>query len=572
MKIRRIFLIGLLASIFFRPVFSGTLAPLVKLEGSAFSGGSLLPSGARLLKVHEKMEAQFSLASLPKDPLFLYVKARNEDGPGAADLEISLNGVSLFQGGSPFQEDYWSIRRFPVHPGTLKPGINRLVIAISPQKNLSRSAALSVAECQIAAFRYLPPHDLMTNFTIDLPSVELPFPLPLSGGQTEPGFKLRGTKGWAWYPEQYLAEIPYLARYKMNFLMNCYTSMFTDVEKLINRWWEPLPEAKKKAYEEVVRACQAHGITFCFSMHPQLFSERPLQPESEEDFESLWQHYAWMQSLGIRWFNVCYDDIGTEGQDKAKLGRQHARLVNTLLARLRKSDAEAQLIFCPTYYWGCDDQGDARLYLEALGQDLDKDVFVFWTGDGVVTAAMTRKCAETYKRIVNHRLIIWDNYPVNDRNPVLHLGPVTERDPELAQVAYGYMSNPLCPQHEVNRIPLLTCADFAYNPTSYDPMRSIGQAILQLAQTPSQRQVLKELVELYPGMLICGETRTAMNCVGEKFSRLLQEPDSEKLAKAFVERLQDVLIRLEKEFPERYLKTRETVRGHLSALQEKLKK
>jgi hypothetical protein len=100
----------------------------------------------------------------------------------------------------------------------------------------------------------------MPTLRVELPDQKRPFPEPLSGGHGQPGFRLRGIKGWAWRPEQYLAEIPVLARCKMNFLMNCYISM-CDLEHHrwgtpdCNRWWEPLPTAKKQAYEKVVRAC-----------------------------------------------------------------------------------------------------------------------------------------------------------------------------------------------------------------------------------------------------------------------------------------------------------------------------
>ena len=97
------------------------------------------------------------------------------------------------------------------------------------------------------------------------------------------------------------------------------------------------------------------------------------------------------------------------------------------------------------------------------------------------------------------------------------------------------MSNPLAPQNEINRIPLLTCADYACNPRAYDPARSIGQAILQLAETPAQRAVLKDLVELYPGNLISGSTMTGYNCVLEKVAALLKEPGGRRLAERFVE-------------------------------------
>jgi hypothetical protein len=98
------------------------------------------------------------------------------------------------------------------------------------------------------------PIPLRPGFVVNLPDNKLPFPTPLAKGRTEPGFKIRGTKGWAWTPDQYLAEIPYLAQTKMNFLMSCYTSVLTDMEKFVNRWWEPIPERTKKGLERVVKA------------------------------------------------------------------------------------------------------------------------------------------------------------------------------------------------------------------------------------------------------------------------------------------------------------------------------
>ena len=42
---------------------------------------------------------------------------------------------------------------------------------------------------------------------------------------------------------------------------------------------------------------------------------------------------------------------------------------------------------------------------------------------------MTRKAAESFRRAAaGHRIVIWDNYPVNDRSGALHLGPVIGRD------------------------------------------------------------------------------------------------------------------------------------------------
>ena len=399
-----------------------------------------------------------------------------------------------------------------------------------------------------------------------LPDAVREFPEPLARDKKGPGFKLRGTKGWAWTADQYLAEIPFLERSGLNFLMNCYLSMFTDPEKLVNRWWEPIPGRKKRAYEMVVKACRERNITFCFAVHPQLYSERPLRYDSEKDFQNLWQHFAWMQGLGVHWFSLSYDDITVEGADKAKLAEAQARLVNRVLARLKEKDPQARMIFCSVYYWGDAGGSDDRAYLGALARILDPDVFVFWTGDGVITPKITVRAAEAYRAAVKHRIIIWDNYPVNDRSGALHLGPVAGREAGLASVAYGYMSNPLSPQNEINRIPLSTCADFAWNPWAYDPGRSIGQAIVHQAATPGQRAALKDLVELYPGNLACGAARTDYHCVDEEFKRILAGPAPEAAAAAYLARVEEIAGRLDREFPVRFADARKTIREDIARL------
>jgi hypothetical protein len=399
-------------------------------------------------------------------------------------------------------------------------------------------------------------------YRVALPDKPLPLPTPLPPGE-KPGFVLRGTKGWAWTWNQYLAEVPVLARYRMNFLMSCYTSVFTDPVKFVNRWWEPLPRATLDGLARVARACREAGLTFCFSFHPALFSDRPLRTDSDADFEAMAANYAAVQALGVRWFSLSYDDIDVQGRDIAGLGSAHAGLANRLLRRLRQKDPGAELIFCPVYYWGAADQGDAKAYTEALGKALDRDILVFWTGDAVVTPRITRPAAESFRSAVGHRIFIWDNYPVNDRTGALHLGPVVGRDPGLGEVAFGYMSNPHAPQNEINRLPLLTCADYAWNPRAYDPDRSIGQAIVHLADSPAQRDVLKDLVELYPGDLLSGSTRTGYNCLLDRMAELLKEPGGRERAERLFDRAADTAARLAREFPDRYAETKKTLAAHL---------
>ena len=384
---------------------------------------------------------------------------------------------------------------------------------------------------------------------LELPKEIRPLPEPLPQG-VQPGFKFRGIKGWAWTPSQYLAEIPVLVENKMNFLMNCYGSLFATEDWRLgqnsNRWWEPLPESKKLGLEKVIRTAQRHGLQFCFSMNPQLCSPRPLNPLSDEDFEKLWQHYSWAQGLGVKWFNLCLDDV--EGMSGIRVdAAEHCKLINRLFARLREKDRDARFIFCATWYGGNGNEPGHVAYLDAVARDLNPEIYLFWTGD--TFTRITRAAAESYKQRVKHRLFLWDNYPVNDSWPTLNLGPVTGRDADLCDVIEGYISNPMASQNQINRIPLATCADYAYNPKGYDPARSIGQAILHAADTDAGRGVLLDLVEAYPGFIVfSGDTN--LNPPRVEFQRLV-EAHNAYLARNMLRHLEDIARRLEREFPDR---------------------
>ncbi len=396
------------------------------------------------------------------------------------------------------------------------------------------------------------------TLTVQIPDEQRQFPEPLPAERSAPGFKLRGIKGWMWRPAQYLAEIPVLAQHRMNFMMNCYTSM-CDIEHHAwgepdcNRWWEPLPADKKKAYEEVVHTCARQGVTFCFCMNPNLSSKRFADPDNAQDVADLWQHYHWMQDLGVKWFSICLDDIG-HGADPT----MQAKLVNEILRRLRARDPQAQMIFCPTYFCGNGTNRGAECYLKVIAAELEGDVYVFWTGDAIVAPRITRTAAKQYGKLVAHKLILWDNYPVNDNTPTMNLGPVTGRDPDLCEAVEGYMSNSLCPQNEINRIPMLTCADYAYNPWQYDPDRSIGQVILRMAGSKDQRSALAELVEAYPGNLRLEKGYT-FNPVRSRFSHLDSLSDGGAQAGAFVHRMDELLHRFQGAFPRNFPDARKTL-------------
>lgn len=525
--------------------------------GSSFFAEQVNMVYARPTGSRASMRAVLKLEKLPDAPLFLHVKGRDDDAPGSCKISVALNGKTLFEGANTFKADGWKTEKLAIPAGTAKAGDNEVVIAnLEAKGEIGMPPWFMVASCGLGGEKLVLVRDIRKDLVVRLPGEVRPFPEPLPEG-AQPGFQIRGTKGWNWTPEQYLAEIPVLARFKMNFLMNCYLSMFAREPKFENRWWEPLSDAHKQAYAKVVRACQENGIEFCFAIHPQLSSPRPMDPTSDEDFEKLWPNFAWAQSVGVKWFSLPIDDVHVM-QGVRIAGPEHARLVNKLLARLRQHDAAAQLVFCPTWYWGDGTEEKQRAYLEALAKELHPDVYLFWTGDGV-TGSITLEAARTFRKISGHRIILWDNYPVNDAQPAMHLGPVIGRDPALGDVIDGYMSNPHCAQNEINRIPLLTCADYAWNPGGYDPARSIGQAIVHLEQTAEARRLLADLVEAYPGMLLYGNGHTGFNSVRDQYGRIAAQPHARFAAGAYIAGLESLAARMRQVFPDRYLAARKTL-------------
>jgi AraC-like DNA-binding protein/mannose-6-phosphate isomerase-like protein (cupin superfamily) len=378
------------------------------------------------------------------------------------------------------------------------------------------------------------------------------------------GFKLRGIKGWFWETEQYLEEIPVLPSLKMNFLMDCYGSMISSGSEGqsgktgANEWRKPMSATRKDAYGSIIQACRENDITFCFALHPQLAASRPLDPDHAKDVEQFYEHYAWAQSRQVRWFSICMDDTGWGAGGPAASGFSHARLVNTIFSRLRAADPDSQFAFCPVICWGDATNPEHREYLGVLAREMHPDVYVFWNGDGIVTPRITRVAAESYKRIVGHRLFLWDNYPVNDGSPTMHLGPVSGRESDLCEVIDGYLSNPMHTQNQMNRVPLATCADYAYNPREYNPAKSIGQAILRLGKTPAQQSVIKDLVEAYPGFIVAGGA-TGTNPVRAKFGNLMAVADSRSHARSFMGHMEDICARLTKQFPKQFSASRKTV-------------
>src|ERR1019366_7162079 len=101
------------------------------------------------------------------------------------------------------------------------------------------------------------------------------------------------------------------------------------------------------------------------ALHPQLASPRPLAHGHAADFKAFFQHYAWAQSQGVKWFAVCLDDTSWGKDGPMACGSSQSALVNEIFERLQAKDNQAKMIFCPASFWGDGTNPEHAAYLNS---------------------------------------------------------------------------------------------------------------------------------------------------------------------------------------------------------------
>ncbi|MGH9454092.1 MAG: protein O-GlcNAcase, partial [Terriglobia bacterium] len=191
-----------------------------------------------------------------------------------------------------------------------------------------------------------------------------------------------------------------------------------------DKWREPYPANLAADLQKEIQTARANFVDFCFAISPGL----SMTYSSDADFATLTSKLDSVAQMGVSCFALFLDDIPQELQhpaDKARfkdLGAAHVYLINKLNRYLKNKSPENHLVVTPTTYtnaWG------SRPYVTELGQGVDPDVPIAWTGTKVVSPTITLADATAWSKLLKRKLIIWDNFPVNDGIPWrLVLAPV----------------------------------------------------------------------------------------------------------------------------------------------------
>ena len=169
-------------------------------------------------------------------------------------------------------------------------------------------------------------------------------------------------------------------------------------------WRKPYPEKEAKQLQELVERAKQNNVIFYWAIHPGQDIKW-----NDEDRNLLLKKFENMYQLGVRGFAVFFDDISGEGTKADK----QAELLNYIDEHfIQVKDDVSPLIMCPTEYnksWTNLKGG----YLTTLGEKLNPDIQVMWTGDRVV-ATIDKQTMEFINPLIQRKAYIWWNFPVSD--------------------------------------------------------------------------------------------------------------------------------------------------------------
>jgi hyaluronoglucosaminidase len=270
--------------------------------------------------------------------------------------------------------------------------------------------------------------------------------------------------------------------------MNTYLYAPKDDPYHRERWYEPYPEKEWKELVRLIRSAHKCRIDFVYGFHPG----KGLCFSIEEPVRRLLAKAERFYDAGVCTFAILFDDIPAQlehAQDRRDFGASLAKAegvwLKKILSRQPPTWDDVEWWICPSYY--TDDPLLARMFgpferafLETLAEHLPGRVACFWTGPSVVSRKIALAHVRKVAGLLSHRLILWDNYPVNDlsMSAEMHLSPLTGRDARLPEHLYGYLNNPLL-QESLSFIPLATCFDYAADPSTYEAERSWERVIAE---------------------------------------------------------------------------------------------
>lgn len=241
---------------------------------------------------------------------------------------------------------------------------------------------------------------------------------------------------------------------------------------LRRRWREDWPHEQEVRLRELVGRFHELKLKFGIGISPHEFHLN----DHAKSLSMLLRRMEQIALLNIDHVAILFDDMRG---DLPGLAQKQAALAHAV----RERYPQFGLSLCPTYY--SEDPVLDRLfgqrpesYLPELGQELDREVELFWTGDKICSKTYSPEKLAALATVLQRKPLLWDNYPVNDTEAMskfLHLRPFTGRPAGLRDSLSGHLINPML-QPTLSQISAVTLADSYVEGASYDADTSWNRA------------------------------------------------------------------------------------------------
>ena len=312
--------------------------------------------------------------------------------------------------------------------------------------------------------------------------------------------KSRGiVEGYYGYP--YTVEVKKdLMRYMMRFKMNTYMYGAKSDPYHSQYWKDPYPTKltdlqikngwlSQDMVKDLTQVSHDTKVNFIWAIHPgnSIMNSSTVVKDVMSKFNKMYQ-------LGVRQFAVFVDDVGVPKED-AEMKRSATNVANIQKEIEKKyntnytaaTDTVRPLHFVPQVYcssWVGEDQ--RKRFFKSL-QTLPKNVTVYTTGWGVWSVPNQNDFNLTASEL-GRPAAWWWNYPCND-NADAQVFPMdmysnfydmpsvndNAKLPRELTNGLGIVCNPM-QQGEISKIPLFSAADYAWNTSGFNNLKSWNAA------------------------------------------------------------------------------------------------
>lgn len=262
--------------------------------------------------------------------------------------------------------------------------------------------------------------------------------------------------------------------------LNAYLYAPKDDAKHRAQWRERYDPPELAELQALVRESQSRGVRFVYALSPGL----DLRFTEAADVGAIEAKLRQVHDLGVPDFAVLFDDINPDlsAADRERFGTPAAAqafLGNTILRSARSWNPLARVLFCPTEYCGrfaTPSVADSP-YLRTLGEQLDPDVDVLWTGPEIIAEEIPVASIRELRSVLRRKPVLWDNLHANDYDMRrLYLGPYAGRPGALRDELAGILLNPNGP-FEANFVPVHTLAAYVRDGERYRPRTAYQEAL-----------------------------------------------------------------------------------------------